>query len=78
MPTLASNISIRASPVSTTALTPATVTGIDPGDRWVTVELPGYRTFETDVNVLVGQKSEMKTELVKGSIEQAGTEIKKP
>jgi len=28
--------------------------------------------------VLVGQKSEMKTELVKGSIEQADTEIKKP
>jgi hypothetical protein len=28
------------------------------------------------VNLLAGQKSEVKTELVKGSIEQAGTEIK--
>lgn len=51
---------------------------VSPGKHRIKVELPGYRTFETDVNVLVGQKSEMKTELVKGSIEQAGTEIKKP
>jgi hypothetical protein len=40
------------------------------------VELPGYRTFETEVNLLAGQKSEVRTELVKGSIEQAGPEIK--
>jgi hypothetical protein len=51
---------------------------VSPGKHRIKVELPGYRTFETDVNVLVGQKSEMKTELVKGSIEQAGAEIKKP
>jgi hypothetical protein len=51
---------------------------VSPGKHRIKVELPGYRTFETDVDVLVGQKSEMKTELVKGSIEQAGTEIKKP
>jgi hypothetical protein len=51
---------------------------VSPGKHRIKVELPGYRTFETDVNVLVGQKSEMKTELVKGSIEQADTEIKKP
>jgi hypothetical protein len=51
---------------------------VSPGKHRIKVELPGYRTFETDVNVLVGQKSEMKTELIKGSIEQAGTEIKKP
>jgi hypothetical protein len=51
---------------------------VSPGKHRIKVELPGYRTFETDVDVLVGQKSEMKTELVKGSIEQADKEIKKP
>jgi hypothetical protein len=49
---------------------------ISPGKHRVKVELPGYRTFETEVNLLAGQKSEVKTELVKGSIEQAGAEIK--
>jgi hypothetical protein len=42
------------------------------------VELPGYRSFDTEVNLLAGQKSEVKTELVKGSIEQASPEIKQP
>lgn len=49
---------------------------ISPGKHRIKVELPGYRTFETEVNLLQGQKSEVKTELVKGSIEQAGPEIK--
>jgi PEGA domain len=51
---------------------------VSPGTHHIKVELPGYRTFETDVTLLAGQKSEVKTELVKGSIEQAGSEIKKP
>lgn len=51
---------------------------VSPGKHQLKVELPGYRTFETEVDVLAGQKSEVKTELVKGSIEQAGAEIKKP
>ena len=51
---------------------------VSPGTHHIKVELPGYRTFETDVTVLAGQKSEVKTELVKGSIEQASPEIKKP
>jgi hypothetical protein len=51
---------------------------ISPGKHRVKVELPGYRTFETEVNLLVNQKSEVKTELVKGSIEQAGPDIKQP
>lgn len=51
---------------------------VSPGKHTIKVELPGYRTFETVVEVLQGQKSEVKTELVRGSIEQAGTEIKKP
>ena len=33
---------------------------------------------ETEVNLLPGQKSEVKTELVKGSIQQASPEIKQP
>jgi hypothetical protein len=50
---------------------------LNPGSHHIKVELPGYRTFETDVTLLAGQKSEVKTELLKGSIEQAGAEIKK-
>jgi hypothetical protein len=49
---------------------------LSPGKHRIKVELPGYRTFETEVNLLQGQKSEVKTELVKGSIEQAGPDIK--
>jgi hypothetical protein len=51
---------------------------IAPGKHRIKVELPGYRPFETEVNLLANQKSEVKTELVKGSIEQASPEIKKP
>jgi hypothetical protein len=51
---------------------------ISPGKHKIKVELPGYRTFETEVNLLQGQKSEVKTELVKGSIEQASPDIKPP
>lgn len=51
---------------------------VSPGKHQLKVELPGYRTFETEVDVLAGQKSEVKTVLVRGSIEQAGAEIKKP
>ena len=51
---------------------------LSPGKHRIKVELPGYRTFETEVNLLQGQKSEVKTELVKGSIEQAGPDMKKP
>jgi PEGA domain len=50
---------------------------VTPGTHHVKVELPGYRTFETDVTLLAGQKSEVKTELLRGSIEQASSDIKK-
>jgi hypothetical protein len=50
---------------------------VSPGTHHIKVELPGYRTFETDVTLLAGQKSEVKTELLKGSIEQASSDIKK-
>ena len=46
------------------------------GKHRVKIELPGYRTFETEINLLAGQKSEVKTELVKGSIEQNDAMIK--
>jgi hypothetical protein len=49
---------------------------ISPGKHRIKIELPGYRTFETEVNLLAGQKTEVKTELVKGSIQQAGPLIK--
>src|ERR1700730_16144057 len=39
---------------------------ISPGKERIKGGLPGYRTFETEVNLLAGQKSEVKTELVKG------------
>jgi hypothetical protein len=50
---------------------------ISPGKHHIKVELPGYRTFETDVTLLAGQKSEVKTELIKGSVELGSAEIKK-
>src|SRR5882762_3379786 len=46
------------------------------GKHRVKIELPGYRTFETEINLLAGQKSEVKTELLKGSIEQNDATIK--
>ena len=49
---------------------------LSPGKHRIKVELPGYRTFETEVTLYAGQKQEVKTELVKGSIEQASPDIK--
>lgn len=46
------------------------------GKHRIKIELPGYRTFETEINLLAGQKSEVKTELVKGSIKQNDAMIK--
>jgi hypothetical protein len=51
---------------------------VTPEKHRVKIELPGYRTFETEVNPLAGQKTEIKTELVPGSIEQAGALVKEP
>ncbi len=49
-----------------------------PGKHRIKIELPGYQTFETEINLLARQKSELKTELVRGSIEQAGALVKQP
>ncbi len=48
---------------------------LSPGAHRIKVELPGYKTFESDVNMVAGQKSVVKTELATGSIEQADTLI---
>jgi hypothetical protein len=39
---------------------------VAPGKRRVTVTLPGYQTFETDIELVANQKSTIKTELMKG------------
>jgi hypothetical protein len=44
---------------------------LSPGMHRIKIELPGYQTFETDVTLVAGQKSEVKTSLAKGSIHQA-------
>ena len=49
---------------------------VAPGKHRVKISLPGYRTFETDIKLTVGQKFELKTELPKGSILQAEPLIK--
>jgi hypothetical protein len=45
---------------------------LSPGTHRIKVELPGYQSFETEVNLVAGQKSVVKTNLAKGSIRQAG------
>jgi PEGA domain len=49
---------------------------IAPGKHRIKIELAGYRTFETEIDLLAGQKSEVKTDLVKGSIQQNDATIK--
>ncbi len=51
---------------------------VSPGKHRIKIALPGYRTFETEVNLLPNQKLTIKTDLVKGSITQAGPLIKQP
>ena len=38
---------------------------VAPGTHQIRIALPGYQTFETDINPLANQKVEIKTELVK-------------
>jgi hypothetical protein len=49
---------------------------LTPGKHDVKVELPGYQTFETQVNLLPNQKSKVETDLAGGSILQAGPLVK--
>jgi len=39
---------------------------VEPGKRKVTISLPGYQTFETDIDLVANQKSTIKTALMKG------------
>jgi hypothetical protein len=48
---------------------------LSPGKHRIKVELPGYQTFESDVTLVAGQKSVVKTNLAKGSIHQADSLI---
>jgi len=49
---------------------------LSPGKHRIKIELPGYQTFETDVSLVAGQKSVVKTDLLAGSINQADSLIK--
>lgn len=51
---------------------------ISPGKHRIKIALPGYQTFETEINLQPNQKFTLKTDLVAGSITQAGSLIKKP
>ena len=51
---------------------------VGPGKHRIKIALPGYQTFETEVNLLPNQKFTLKTDLVEGSITQADPLIKKP
>jgi PEGA domain len=44
---------------------------VKPGKHHIKIDLPGYRTFDTDVNLLPNQKVTIKTKLEPGSITQA-------
>ena len=48
---------------------------VTPDKHRVRIALPGYQTFETEVTVRPHQKLKIETELVKGSITQAGPMI---
>lgn len=50
---------------------------VSPGKHRIKIALPGYQTFETEVNLLPNQKFTVKTSLQQGSITQAGPLIKK-
>jgi hypothetical protein len=49
---------------------------VSPGKHRIKIALPGYQTFETEINLVANQKFTVKTDLVKGSITQAGPLIK--
>jgi hypothetical protein len=51
---------------------------ISPRKHRIKIALPGYQTFETEINLQPNQKFTVKTELVKGSITEAGPLIKEP
>jgi hypothetical protein len=51
---------------------------VSPGKHRIKVALPGYKTFETSIDLLPNQKFTLQTELMEGSINDADPLIKKP
>src|SRR5262249_28988932 len=51
---------------------------LSPGPHKIKVELPGYQTFETEVNLTAGQKSVVKTKLAEASIHSADSLVNDP
>jgi len=49
---------------------------VAPGKHRLKISLPGYQAFETEVELLANQKFQIKTDLLKGSILQAGPLVK--
>jgi PEGA domain-containing protein len=45
---------------------------VAPGTYQIKVALPGYHTFETNINLLANQKVEIKTDLAESSAPPAG------
>jgi hypothetical protein len=43
---------------------------VAPGKRKVTISLPGYQTFETEITLVADQKFQVKTELIKSTSPQ--------
>jgi hypothetical protein len=39
---------------------------VAPGRRHLTITLPGYQTFETDIDLVTNQRFTLKTEMIKG------------
>jgi len=50
---------------------------IAPGKHHIKIELPGYRSFETDIVVEANQKVTVKTELATASVTAQGSDLKK-
>jgi hypothetical protein len=42
---------------------------VAPGKRHITISLPGFQTFETEVNLVANQKFQVKTELSKSDVQ---------
>jgi hypothetical protein len=49
---------------------------VSPGKHRIKIALPGYQVFDTEVSLLPRQKITIKTDLLPGSITQAGPSIK--
>lgn len=49
---------------------------VSPGKHRIKIALPGYQAFDTEVSLLPRQKITIKTDLLPGSITQAGSAIK--